>query len=92
MKFVVISNESQKKKASETTEHSKISKNGLNHKITEKRGFYRRLVMRDVTRDSVIITRDLAVIRNHTDGKPQGHKTGNIAQKQEEKLTSRGSK
>jgi len=32
-------------------------------------------VVRDVTRDSVIITRDLAVIRNHTDHKSQGHKT-----------------
>lgn len=31
---------------------------------------------RDVTRDSVIITRDLHVIRNHTNHKSQGHKIG----------------
>ena len=37
--------------------------------------------VRDVTCDSVIITRDLAVIRNHTIGKSQGHKIANRAQR-----------
>ena len=41
-------------------------------------------VVRDVTRDSVIITRDLAVIRNHTDCKSQGHITVNVTQRQGE--------
>jgi hypothetical protein len=43
-------------------------------------------VVRDVTRDSVIITRDSAVIRNHTDGKSQGHKTTKIAKEKEQKV------
>ncbi len=37
-------------------------------------------VAREVTRDSVIITRDSTVIRNHIAGKSQGHKTAKIAQ------------
>lgn len=43
--------------------------------------------MRDVTCDSVIITRDLAVIRNHTDCKSQGHKAANATQRRSEELT-----
>ena len=46
---------------------------------------------RDVTRDSVIITRDSSVIRNHTAGKPQGHKNANRAQRQSKELTFGGS-
>ena len=48
-------------------------------------------VVRDVTRDSVIITRDSAVIRNHTDCKSQGHKTANIAKRKSRKSTFGGS-
>ena len=80
MKFLVISNESQKKKALQPTGYSKTSKKGLNQKITQKRVYYRSVVARDVTRDSVIITRDLTVIRNHTDGKSKGHKLVNRAE------------
>ena len=51
---------------------------------------------RDVTRDSVIITRDLAVIRNHTGDISQHHKKGTEtvkrAVKQRKKLRSGGSK
>jgi hypothetical protein len=48
-------------------------------------------VVRDVTRDSVIITRDSAMIRNHTDCKSQGHKTAKIAKRKGRKLTFGGS-
>ena len=49
------------------------------------------VVERDVTRDSVIITRDSAVIRNHTDCKSQGHKTANIAKRRSRKSSFGGS-
>ena len=48
-------------------------------------------VVRDVTRDSVIITRDLVVIRNHADCKSQGHKTAKIAKRKSRKSAVGGS-
>ena len=56
-----------------------------------KKGPFKKKFVRDVTRDSVIITRDLAVIKNHTDRKSQGHKTAIRAQAQSKELTSGGS-
>lgn len=42
-----------------------------------KKAIKERGLERDVTRDSVIITRDAGVIRNHTDHRSQGHKRRN---------------
>lgn len=75
MRFPVISKESQKNRQIVSTTNSKSPKNEAKQKIAKKRTPSRKGVMRDVTRDSVTITRDLAVIRNHTDCKSQGHKT-----------------
>ncbi|PVX25001.1 MAG: hypothetical protein CW691_05900 [Candidatus Bathyarchaeum sp.] len=60
--------------ASNPTTNSKSLKNKLKHKRGQKTAHLRRGIGRDVTRDSVIITCDSVVIRNHTKDKSQGHK------------------
>ncbi len=57
----------------ENPEKGNKSRNSL------KKGPFKKKLVRDVTRDSVIITRDLVVIRNHTYHKSQGHNTANRA-------------
>ena len=49
-----------------------------------KKGPFKKGLVRDVTRD-------LAVIRNHTDHKSQGHNTANRATAQSKELISGGS-
>ena len=61
MRFPVISKESQKNRQFISTANSKNPKNEAKQKTAQKSAPSRKGVMRDVTCDSVIITRDLAV-------------------------------
>ena len=56
-----------KERALKPAEISKTCKNGLNCKIKQKQALFRMGIARDVTCDSVIITRDSVVIRSHMD-------------------------
>ena len=86
----MISTESQKGQLGYTTVCLKSPKKDGKRKSASEKPLCGKTDTCDVTCDAVIITRDLAVTKNHTSQKSQGHKTVNRAQRQSEELNFGG--
>ncbi len=62
---------------SQNSDVTKTPENGEKNRKSPQKGRNGKGLERDVTRDAVIITRDLGVIGNHTGHRSQGHKMRN---------------